>query len=307
MTVPSPYVRRHWLAQEIRRLRQDHHCSGDDLARAVKFPRNHLTWLENAHIGPDIDLVTAICDYLRVEPGRRQTIISAATDGWTEGWWEFDSPGMGRRQALHADLESGTRTIFEYALALPPGLLQTSEFADARARSDPGRQAGDFDPAKAVAARKRRQEKLLAPSGPRYELVLDAFAVERLGAEPGVVAAQLRYIVALCSTYESITVRILPVNAPIKNHSAPQSAYSIFQYRDEHDTLAVIANTLDMDIVIVDRARIGHYLDLHSRLEAAALSPDESAHLLEAAASRIERTGGMSGSRDHQLAQVEPK
>ena len=301
MTVPSPYVRRQWLAQQIRQLRAEHRCSGDELARATGFARQHLSWLENGHVGPDIDLVSAICDYLRVPERRRQAILSAAADGWTRGWWEADSPAMGRRQAMHADLESGTRRIAEYALALPPGLLQTAEFAAARMRSDPARHASDFDPAVAVAARARRQQVLLATSGPEYDLVFDAFAVQRLGADPAIVASQLRHISGLAVTHASITVRVLPVHATIQHHNAPQSAYTIYRYRDEQETLAVAATTLDTDLVITDPARIAAYLDLHSRLRAAALAPDDSITLINAVADRLD---GQEDPHDNRLRQL---
>jgi transcriptional regulator with XRE-family HTH domain len=302
VTVPSPYVRRQWLAQQIRQLRAEHRCSGDELARDTGFPRQHLSWLENGHSGPDIDLVSAICDYLRVGDARRQALLAAASDGWTRGWWEAESSGMGRRQGMHAALESGTKRIAEYALALPPGLLQTPDFAAARMRSDPGSHAPDFDPAKAIAARARRQQLLLARRGPQYDLVFDVFAVERLGAPPAIVADQLRHIAAVAMNHTSITVRVLPVDAPIQHHTAPQSAYTIYRYHDEHQTLAVAATTLDTDLIIIERSRIDAYLELHCRLTAAALAPGDSIALLNTVADRIDRQENPHGHRLSQLA-----
>jgi DNA-binding XRE family transcriptional regulator len=292
LTTPSPYVRRHWLAQEIRGLRQEHKCSADELARAVGFPRQHLRLLENSQRGPDIDLVLGICDYFQVGQRRREALKAAAADGWTVGWWETDVDAIGIRQARFADLESGTETIWEYALGLVPGLLQTPQFADARARSDPARQPDNFDPAMSVRARARRQQLLLMPGGPRYELVLDELAVHRHAAEPPVVAAQLRHIVELCRVYPSISVTVLPINgATLKNHSAPQSAYTLFRYRDEQATLAVAVNTLSTDLVHIDQHNLHAYRELHSRLRAAALTPADSIALLNAAADHIDSTG----------------
>lgn len=68
MTGPSPYVRRRWLAQEIRRLRGEHGCKSEDLAKAVGFSRQQLSALENGRLGPDIDLVAGICECLGVGP-----------------------------------------------------------------------------------------------------------------------------------------------------------------------------------------------------------------------------------------------
>ncbi|MEV4830583.1 hypothetical protein AB0K25_19960 [Micromonospora sp. NPDC049257] len=46
-----------------------------------------MSALENGHVGPDVDLVSAICDYLVVGVNRRTAIMDAAADGWARGWW----------------------------------------------------------------------------------------------------------------------------------------------------------------------------------------------------------------------------
>ena len=294
MTGPSPYVRRRWLAEEIRRLRREHGCKAANLARAVGFPAQQLSALENARRGPDIDLVSGICDYLQVGPKRRDDIITAATDGWARGWWDEQTAQMGERQARYADLESGTAAIAEYALALIPGLLQTAEFANARIRSDPARQPEQVNPLVAVAARVRRQSSLLAAHGPVYEVVIDESAVRRCAAERYIVAEQLRHIIALCRAHDSLTVRILPISAMMKGHSAPRSAYSIYRYRDRHQTLAVAVDTLTTDLVFTEPAEVDAYRHLHSRLKAASLSPEESISMLTTIADRFSNLEGVA-------------
>ncbi|ROO63058.1 DNA-binding XRE family transcriptional regulator [Micromonospora sp. Llam0] len=293
MTRPSPYVRRQWLAREIRRLREEHGVTGEAIARTLGFPRQQLSALENGHIGPDIDLVSGICDYLSVGMNRRTAIMDAAADGWTRSWWAADAEQMGVRQAIYADLESGAKTITEYAMALIPGLLQTPAFADARLRSDPARHGAGFDPAAAVTARTHRQRLLLATGGPRYEAVIDEVAIRRCAADPTVVAQQLRHIVATHETYPSATIQVLPVEASIRGHSAPRSSYSIYRYRDPQGSQAVAVDTLTRDLIHTEPAEVDPYLNLHSRLKAAALAPDASIRLLRAAADHLESTEGV--------------
>lgn len=287
MTRPSPYVRRRWLGREIRRLRGEHGMVGESLARAVGFSRQQLSALENGHPDPDVDLVSAICDYLAVGANRRTAIMDAASDGWVRGWWIAKAERMGVRQAAYADLESGTTSITEYALALIPGLLQTTAFADARLRSDPARHTDAFDPAAAVAARGHRQHLLLAPGGPRYDVVLDEIAIRRCAAEPHIVADQLRHIVAICAAHPSVTVRVLPIGASIKGHSAPRSAYSIYRYPDTPGSTAVAVDTLTRDLILTEPDEVDPYLRLYSRLKAAALAPEASIQLLHATAQEL--------------------
>ncbi|WP_308442157.1 helix-turn-helix domain-containing protein [Dactylosporangium siamense] len=287
VTRPSPYVRRRWLGREIRRLRGEHGMTAESLAHDVGFSRQQLSALENGRLGPDIDLVSAICEYLTVGVRRRTAIMDAATDGWAQGWWAADAERMGARQALYADLESGTTSIAEYALSLIPGLLQTAAFADARLRSDPTRYPDTFDPRVAVAARAHRQKLLLASGGPRYEVVLDEVAIRRCAAEPGVVADQLRHIIEVCATHASVTVHVLPMDASIRGHSAPRSAHSIYRYRDTVGSSAVAVDTLRKDFVHTEPEEIAPYLSLHRQLKAAALDPDPSLRLLHKTAQAL--------------------
>ncbi|MGI5213387.1 helix-turn-helix domain-containing protein [Plantactinospora sp. CA-290183] len=292
MTRPSPYVRRRWLGREIRRLRDEHGILAEPLARAVGFPRQQLSALENGHLGPDIDLVSAICDYLTVGAKRRMTIMDAAADGWSHGWWKADAERMGVRQATYADLESGTKSITEYTLLIP-GLLQTTAFADARLRSDLARQADTFDPAAAVTARAHRQQLLLAADGPHYNVVIDEIAIRRRAAERHIVADQLRHIIAVCAAHSSVEVRVLPIGASIEKHSAPLSPYSIYRYRDTPGSVAVAVDTLTKDLVHTEGHEVGPYLDLHSRLRAAALTPHMSIRLLHSAAQDLAPAEGV--------------
>ena len=268
--------------------------TGESIARAVGFPRQQLSALENGHLGPDIDLVSGICDYLAVGVNRRTAIMDAAADGWARGWWGTDAERMGIRQAIYADLESGTKTIVEYAMALIPGLLQTSAFADARLRSDPARHGDSFDPAVAVAARARRQSLVLTAGGPQYQVVIDEIAIRRRAADPVVVAEQLRHVVAVCANHPSVTVQVLPLDASIRGHSAPRSAYSIYRYRDPQGSRAVAVDTLTHDVIHTEPGELDPYLNLHSRLKAAALSPESSIRLLRAAAENLTPTEGVS-------------
>ncbi|MEV7989513.1 helix-turn-helix transcriptional regulator [Micromonospora sp. NPDC085948] len=288
MTRPSPYVRRKWLGREIKRLRDEHGMSAEPLARAVGFSRQQLSALENGHLGPDIDLVSAICDYLTVGAKRRTAIMDAATDGWARGWWMADAERMGVRQATYADLESGAKTITEYALALFPGLLQTPAFADARLRSEPARHGEAFDPTAAVAARAHRQQLLLSAGGPRYDVVLDEIAIRRCAAEASIVADQLQHIIAVCAAHPTtVTVQVLPIGISIKGHSAYKSAYSIYRYRDTPDCLAVAVDTLTNDLIHTEPEEVRPYLSLHSRLKTAALTPEMSIGLLRAVAQEM--------------------
>ena len=114
----------------------------------------------------------------------------------------------------------------------------------------------------------------------------------RCAAEPDVVADQLRHIAAVCAKHGTVTIRVLPIAASIKGHSAPRSAYSIYRYRDTPGSAAVAVDTLAKDLILTEPDEIDLYLSLHSRLKAAALAPEPSLRLLLAAARELSATEG---------------
>ncbi|HYS36355.1 MAG TPA: helix-turn-helix transcriptional regulator [Pseudonocardiaceae bacterium] len=62
----SPYVRRHRLATELIRLREEHGYSTQRLAKAIGVPRQRLSQLQNARMRPDLDEIMRILDVLKV-------------------------------------------------------------------------------------------------------------------------------------------------------------------------------------------------------------------------------------------------
>jgi len=290
--VNSPYVRRLRLAAELRKLRSKLNLSSDELARAVRLPRTTISRLENARMRPDAHDVMKILERLGVSGAAWTELMEIARQAAEHGWWESFGAEMGVRQALYANLEAGARRIREYPMTLLPGLLQTATFCEARTAVDQADWSARFNPARAVEARLGRQKMLHRPGGPGYEVLIDELAVRRPAAESGILRDQLLHIVKLGTNESQITVRVLPVDAPIRNHTVPRSGFSIYDYPDPGDPVAVAVDTVTDDLVFTEPKPVAHYLTLYGRLLEAALTPDESLRFLQDAADRIPNLTG---------------
>ena len=273
----SPFVRRHRLAAELVRLREEHGYSADKLAKAIGVARQRISRVENGHVRPDLDEVMRIMDVFGIGEKRWAQLMTIAREAQERGWWEKYADEMGARQALYANLEAGAHLIREYQMTLLPGLLQIAEFTEVRARVDRAVYAEHFDPARALEARAARQRMLQRPGGPTYEVVIDELAVRRFAAPARVVAAQLAHLADLGSRRNKITIRILPVNASIPGHAVPRSAFSIYRYPDRADPVVVAVDTVTSDFVLTDKADVSHYMTLYGRLEITTKEgiPDE--------------------------------
>ncbi|WP_328468797.1 helix-turn-helix transcriptional regulator [Actinoplanes sp. NBC_00393] len=288
----SPYVRRHRLAAELIRLREEHGYSTQRLAKAIGIPRQRISQLQNGHLRPDLDDILRILDVFGVGERRWEQILTIARDAQERGWWEKFREEMGARQALIADLEAGARAIAEYQMTLLPGLLQLPAFTEVRARADRGAYPEHFDPSRALEARAVRQRVLERAGGPTYEVIIDELAVRRHAAPRDIVRAQLSHLVRLGQHRKKITIRILPLATSIPGHLVPRSAFFTYRYPDPGDPIVVAVDTVTSDLVLTQPADTAPYLDLYQRLQQAALSPAESlAFLTDAAAELMDHTG----------------
>lgn len=283
----SPYVRRRRLAMEILRLRDEYGYSADRLASAVGVKRQTISRIENGHVRPDPDLIMRILAVFNVGEKRWAQIMTIAREAQERGWWERYADQMGPRQALSASLESGAHRISEYQMTLLPGLLQTPAFSQSRVHADPSAHSEGFDSARALEARITRQRLLERPGGPVYEVVIDELAIRRFAAPAHVVVGQLRHLADLPRTQERLTIRVLPIAAPIAGHAVPRSAFSIYRYPDSADPIVVSVDTITSDLVLTDAVEVGHYLTLYDRLRAAALTPEQTLDFLAAVAEEL--------------------
>jgi transcriptional regulator with XRE-family HTH domain len=274
----SPYVRRLRLAAELRALRTEAGLTHEQLAKRIHQSRAQISRLENGHV-VDLDDVMKILDALGVEDERWTKIMTIAREAGERGWWESNR-AMGERQALVADLEAGASQIREFQMTFIPGLLQTTEFAEARVEAERLTGPIDYRADKAVEARLGRQRMLRRPGGPDYEVIIDEVAIRRGAAPPEVVKAQLYNLTATINGNPKVTVRILPVDAVIADYSVPRSAFSIYTFSDPEDPTIVMVDTVTDDLLLDQPHDVNLYEELYSRLRKAALSVDDSVDLM---------------------------
>jgi transcriptional regulator with XRE-family HTH domain len=265
---------------ELRTLREQHGYSAAALAKAIGHARQTISRIENAHVRPDVRDVRHILRLFKVPEPQQDLILGIAGDAREYGWWEKFRDAMGPRQALYADLEAGACHIREYQMTLLPGLLQIPPFTEARARADRATYSEHFDPAKALEGRATRQQILQRPDSPDYEVIIDELAVRRFAAPPSVVAAQLDHLVAMGHEHQHITVRVLPLAAPIAGQAVPRSAFFTYRYPDPDDPVVVAVDTITSDLVLTEPAEVNHYLRLYDTLRDASLAPADSLDFL---------------------------
>jgi transcriptional regulator with XRE-family HTH domain len=274
----SPYVRRLRLGKEIRALRAERNMTQARMARLAGMTRNNVSKLENGQAA-DLAEVLNILEALGVD-GEQWTALSAiAHSAVAPGWWD-SVKHMGERQALTANLESGSAIIRQYQQTYLPGLLQLPEYVRAMHRAASGLEpTGPLDGF--LAGRMGRQRHLRHPGGPEYEVVVDEIAILRRVAPDHAVKAQLRHLAKVAKGGQrNVTLRVLRTDAQVRDFAVPRTAYSIYTYPDPGDPAVVVIDNATDDVILTEEAKVALYEGFYERIREASLSPEESASLL---------------------------
>jgi transcriptional regulator with XRE-family HTH domain len=284
--VISPYVRRLRLASEIRTLRAEAGLTAAELAKRIGRSRVDISRLENGHVVDQAD-VLKILDVCGVDGERWTAIVTIAREASEDGWWE-SYRDMGDRQAMFANVEAGAATIREYQQIFIPGLLQTPEFAQARADpSDVVESLSNGTPDGIAAGRMMRQRMFRRPGGPKYDVIIDELAIRRLAAPPAIVKKSLYHMATLVNENHKVTLRVLPIDARIDGYAIPRSSFTIYTFPDPDDPAVVGINAGTADLFLTEPGDVAMYELLFKRLSKEVLPEQESLDLITKTAGRL--------------------
>jgi hypothetical protein len=282
----SPLARRIRLGAAIRDLRGA--TTAAAVARQAGLDRTVVSKIEAGVYRAGLDTVLKVLDALPIGDDSKEyrTLQRIARDGLARGWWaEPEYADMGERQARTADLECGA-TIREYQSSMLPGLLQTEAYA--RHRGEVALAKGvriDLDAA--ARGRLRRQQQVFESPESTYDVVLEPQAIWRRPVPPAVMREQLRHLHALVTTAAGVSVRVLPVDARLGTGWVPRNPYALYTYADSGDLTLVAVDTVGSDLVLTEPSETADYEEMYANLRDGALSPEESADLIQKAADQV--------------------
>ncbi|WP_433334531.1 helix-turn-helix domain-containing protein [Spirillospora sp. CA-294931] len=276
----SPFIRRRRLAAELRALREERDLTAENLSGLLHISRMKISKLENAHIRPNLAEIMKILEVLNVTGDKWHEIITIARDAAEKGWWDGYGDAMGSRQRLYADIESGATTVREYNQFTIPGVLQTPEFIEFIIEMAKAEGPIDFVAERLIEARLRRQEHLLGPKGPRYEVILDEVVIRRPTAPPHIMLGQLRSLIEVAERHPRITLYVLPLAADFTGRLLPKSAFFLFDFPDPADPPMTVVDTVSTDIVHIEPDEVMRYNQRYEHLRQVALSAAASLGLL---------------------------
>lgn len=224
----SPPFRRRRLGRTLRDLRESARMSPAEVCARLEFSPARLSRMENGQTAPDIVIVKSLLDEYGIPVNDWEPYLELAREAKQKGWWQAHGlPAMG-----YVALEAAANSVWDFALAYVPGLLQSRGYVEAVLRASTLRRT-EQQVQDQIAVRMRRQHRLLSEDG-GLELiaVVDEGVLHRTVGGLEVMRDQLRHITNLAAA-PTVTVHVVPSTVGV--HVGMEGAFTVLAFPEADD------------------------------------------------------------------------
>ncbi|GAA2238891.1 helix-turn-helix transcriptional regulator [Kitasatospora cystarginea] len=259
-----------FYGEELRRKRESGGLTQEELGERVVCSGSLIAHIEAGRRKPQADIAKRLDNVL-------------GTDGFfTRMRRTLNTARFADHFAAAAELESQAVAIYEYAVSLVPGILQTAAYARSVFRgAQPNYAVADVD--RCVVNRLERARILEDPGSPTVWAILNENVIRAVVGGPAVMAEQLHHISGL-GRAGRILVQVVPHS--VGAHATMGSMMSLMRFSDAPD--AAYVEGLYTGSLIDDPALVQRYRDAYDLARAAALPPEASLDMLESVAEDYE-------------------
>jgi transcriptional regulator with XRE-family HTH domain len=266
----NPTVRQRELGKRLRKLRNDHGLTVEDVAEKLLCSATKISRLETGGRRPSLRDVRDLSGLYSLDAATSAALMDLARAAREQVWWtqylDLDlDPYLG--------LEQDATAITSFTTFYVPALLQAEDYTRAVISTI----APKMDPdilRQRVEVRMRRQQRLEDDSRPRYRVLLDEAVLHRAIGGPGIMAGQLTKILE-AEKSGKVTVQVVPFETGA--HVAQDSNFILFEFEERSSLSPVIfVEGLTGNQYLEKPADIARYREAIDHLRDAALNPRES-------------------------------
>ncbi|MET8143812.1 helix-turn-helix transcriptional regulator [Sphaerisporangium sp. NPDC005288] len=278
----GPTLRAQWLGKQLRELREAAKLTLREAGDYVQRDQAAISrWEQGLTPARAPDVLALLNLYGVDDPDVRDGLERLSRDIWQKGWWDDYAGEASGRVIDHAWLESRAEVLRSFDMLVIPGLLQTPEYAEAVIRAaDP--EAGNAYISRWVQFRMIRQRVLAGERPIQLAAILDEALLCRVVGGAPVMRAQFEHITKL-GTRPHISIRVLPFSAGA--HASPRGPFMIFNMPAPYPDIAFTET--GAGCMYVESDGVGNFTTTYDYLDKAALTREESAELIAAAADRM--------------------
>jgi transcriptional regulator with XRE-family HTH domain len=288
-TDQGPVVQSAVLRGELVRLRRESGLTQEQVAADLEWSPSKLIRVEGGRSSiTKVDLDALLARYGVTSESTRERLQSLNRGARERGWWDkYKQEDVSPTYLSYVGFEAGAAFIRQFQSAFVPGLLQTSDYAEAVTVNS----VDAIHVAAIVGLRLQRQSELAQRDPrPRQYYVLDEAVIHRhvgIAKSPDIMPEQLRYIADRAEQDDLITIRVIPFEAGA--HRGLYGPFTLLEFEGGlPDLLYIDAGRPEFaSMVMGDDARVAEYRDDFELLLEDALSADKSIELIRSVAEEM--------------------
>ncbi|MFC5147622.1 helix-turn-helix domain-containing protein [Streptomyces aureoversilis] len=273
----SPTARRRRLAIELKKLREDHGLTCNEVGAALHWSGSKVNRLEtgSGRVQPsDID---ALCRFYGTTDELREFLMQLAKDSKLRGWWHAHGAAVPPWFSVYIGLEQGASSLRQYQCEFVPGLMQTPAYTAELHRASSQLEREELE--RHVNVRMERQAILHRANPPDLWAIVHESVLRHIVGDKDLMRAQLEYMLAT-SQLKNVTLQVLPFDAG----SYPATgAFTILGFPEQADPDVVYRDGLTDAFYLESPDDVGQYVKAFDSMRAIAASPPQSAALIKRA------------------------
>lgn len=268
---PDPLVSLARLRAELRRLREQHAFTQQQVADAMDWSLSKLIRIEGGRNRISTNDLRVLLTHYQVEPAQQERLLALSKDVRRAAWWDKYSDVLSREYGAYISYESVASTLRNFEITVVPGLLQTADYA-AEAMASASMPAEKIP--RAVELRLERQKLFDRAEPPETHFIVDESVIRRVVGGPDVMREQLRHLRQLAAR-PSITLQIVPFTAGL--YPRHRRGYALFEFPDV-ESLVLYIEGAEGEMIISEPTggQQQEYLDSFFALEEMDAGSDAS-------------------------------
>jgi transcriptional regulator with XRE-family HTH domain len=289
-------VQRRLIGEALRRHRERLGYNLADAARVIDCDRSKVSRLERGLLGiGKLELQALLAEY-GVGEQEHEALVAIVDRRLKHGWWWDYRDILSRAFQDYLALESAANEIRLYDSQRIPDLLQTADYA--RAITELGMWLpGPAARQRLVEVQLARQRAIMGHSRPQIRVIVGEAALRAVVGSAEVMRAQIRRLAEVGTTYDWVTLHVLPVSSA-PHGLVTNGSMTVLQYAGPLELGVVHLPRMSDVVCTVDPAEVISYAAAFAQLEAAALDPLMSLKMLRVRAgglTDLEYSGGRAG------------
>lgn len=269
------------LAAALRQAREKTGVAGREIARRLGVSHAAISHWETGKRVPRLEDVASLLALLGVTGDDRERILEVARHATDPDWLTVGIPGVGQQLAGVMECERTAKLIAEWSPWVIPGLMQSSDYARAVIGAG-GVSPGDVEAR--LIVRLGRRDVLSRRDLDELVVLIGEPAIRQEIGGRAVMAEQLRYLLRLANT--GISMQVVPIG--VGWHPGLAGPFIFYRFEDSPSIVHIEHHR--SSAFVFDDNDVAGYQDALTTVRKAALSPTDSAVLINKAIAGLETT-----------------